>query len=131
MLYYHEWLRTKHTSMSKDEEAKLLYGMLFTLKSFVNELSPAVPKEGFLSYKTSKYRLNFFETVSRLKFILNTDNETSQTEIRELMAGIYTQIYVEYASKSPMVTKGEVITSNLFRTKVNQFVQASPFFKAN
>ena len=104
--------------------------MLFSLKSFVNKLSPSDMKEGFLSYKTSCYRLNFYETASRLKFILNTDNESSQAEIRELMAAIYTQIYVEYASKSPMVVQGEMITSNLFRNKMNQFVQASPLFKS-
>jgi len=129
LLFYHEWLRNKHTSMSKEEEAKLLYGMIFSLKSFVNKLSPTDLKEGFLSYKTSKYRLNFFETTSSIKFILNTDNESNQTEIRELMSGIYTQIYVEYAAKSPMICQGEMITSNLFRNKLNQFVQASPLFK--
>ena len=26
LLFYHEWIRRKHTSMSKEEEAKLLYG---------------------------------------------------------------------------------------------------------
>eukprot|EP00088_Acartia_fossae_P011956 TRINITY_DN16100_c0_g1_i9.p1 TRINITY_DN16100_c0_g1~~TRINITY_DN16100_c0_g1_i9.p1 ORF type:complete len:155 (-),score=16.92 TRINITY_DN16100_c0_g1_i9:77-514(-) len=131
LLFYHEWVRRKHTSMSKEEEAKLLYGMIFSLKSFVNRLSPTVSKEGFLSYKTSAYRLNFFETVSKLKLILNTDTETSQSEIRELLSGIYRDIYVEYAVKSPMVVPGEVITSNLFRTKLVQYVQSSHIYKAN
>ena len=91
LLFYHEWLRRKHTSMSKvgqkiitiacpcclvtcykdticrqdrclpchalqEEEAKLLYGMLFSMKSFVHKMSPADMKEGFLSYVTSVYR---------------------------------------------------------------------------
>ena len=72
LLFYHEWLRRKHTSMSKvirlkffwlqffqtyqEEEAKLLYGMLFSMKSFVAKLSPHDMKQGFLSYVTSAYR---------------------------------------------------------------------------
>ena len=72
LLFYHEWLRRKHTSMSKvryqgiskytiiatnqEEEAKLLYGMLFSMKSFVAKLSPNDMKQGFLSYVTSAYR---------------------------------------------------------------------------
>ena len=40
----------------QEEEAKLLYGMLFSMKSFVHKLSPLDMKEGFLSYTTSVYR---------------------------------------------------------------------------
>ena len=42
----------------------MLYGMLYSIKSFVNKLSPDDMKEGFHSYKTSKYWLNFYETPS-------------------------------------------------------------------
>ena len=73
--------RRKHTSMSKEEEAKLLYGMLFSLKSFSAKLSPVDMKQGFTSYKTNVYRLSLYETPSSLKFVLNTDNEASQQEV--------------------------------------------------
>ena len=68
--------------MSKEEEAKLLYGMLFSLKSFSAKLSPVDMKQGFTSYKTNVYRLSLYETPSSLKFVLNTDNEASQQEVR-------------------------------------------------
>ena len=67
--------------MSKEEEAKLLYGMLFSLKSFSAKLSPVDMKQGFTSYKTNVYRLSLYETPSSLKFVLNTDNEASQQEV--------------------------------------------------
>merc|ERR1711915_183769 len=131
LLFYHEWLRKKYTSMSKEEEAKLLYGMLFSLKSFSAKLSPTNMKEGFLSYKTTKYRLSLFETPSSLKFVLNTDNEASQTEIRELLKSLYCNVYVEYAAKSAMFVPGEIVTSNLFRTKVDEVVKNSPLYRNN
>ena len=130
--------------MSKEEEAKLLYGMLFSLKSFSAKLSPVDMKQGFTSYKTNVYRLSLYETPSSLKFVLNTDNEASQQEvrshesyllfsqsfqIRELLSGLYCQVYVEFASKSPMLVPGEMITSNLFRTKLDQYMRASSMFR--
>ena len=133
--------------MSKEEEAKLLYGMIFSLKSFCSKLSPVDMKQGFSSYKTNIYRLNLYETPSSLKFVLNTDNEASQQEvisvditrinvdyivllqIRELLSGVYCQVYVEFASKSPMLVPGEIITSNLFRTKLDQFIKTSSIYR--
>ena len=115
--------------MSKEEEAKLLYGMLFSLKSFSAKLSPLDMKQGFTSYKTSVYTLSLYETPSSLKFVLNTDNEAGQQEIRELLSGLYSQVYVEFAAKSPMLVPGEIITSNLFRTKLDTFMRTSAIFK--
>merc|ERR1712227_5122 len=108
---------------------KVLYGMLFSLKSFCAKLSPLDMKQGFSSYKTNLYRLNFYETPSSLKFVLNTDSEASQQEVRELLSGLYCQVYVEFASKSPMLVPGEIITSNLFRTKLDQYMRSSVLFK--
>ena len=45
-----------YTLNTQEEEAKLLYGMLFSMKSFVAKLSPNDMKQGFLSYVTSAYR---------------------------------------------------------------------------
>ena len=50
-------------------------------------------------------------------------------QIRELLSGLYCQVYVEFASKSPMLVPGEMITSNLFRTKLDQFMRASSIFR--
>ena len=119
-LYYREWNRRKNTNMGRDEEAKLLYGMLFSTRSFVNKLSPADMKEGFLSYRTSSYRLNYFETPSSLKFIMNTDVGCTHAVVRELLKAVYGQVYVEFALKNPMYVPGEAIASELFTSKLDQ-----------
>lgn len=92
MLYYAEWNRTKKSGVSREEvgfkiififninmlinmfflqEAKLTYGMLFSIKSFVSKISPHDPREGFLYYKTNRYALHYMETPSGLKYLIN------------------------------------------------------------
>ena len=128
LLYNREWLRKKFTSMDKQEEAKLLYGMLFSIKSFANRLSPDDMKEGFQSFKTTKYRLNYFETPTQVKFVMNTDTAVTHPIVRDLLQNIYRQIYVEYALKNPLYKMGSPIESELFTTKLDEFVKTSSFF---
>ncbi|XP_046746902.1 trafficking protein particle complex subunit 1 [Diprion similis] len=126
LLYYAEWNRLNKSGMTKEEEAKLMYGMLFSIKSFINKISPLDPKDGFLHYKTSKYTLNYLETPSGLKFVLNTDN--SAQNVRGLLQQLYSQIYVEYVVKNPLCQLNEPIQSELFKNKLDELVKSSPYF---
>ncbi|KAF7285820.1 hypothetical protein GWI33_009797 [Rhynchophorus ferrugineus] len=94
--------------MTREEEAKLMYGMLFSLKSFVNKISPLDVKE---------------ETPSGLKFVLNTDNHSQG--VRDLLHQIYKEIYVEYVVKNPMCVLNEPIQSELFKTKLDAYIKQS------
>lgn len=125
-LYYAEWNRTKQSGLSQDEEFKLMYGMLFSLKSFVSRMSPTDPTHGLLSFRTSQYKLNFYETPTGLKFVVNTD--LSVGNIREALHHIYSQIYVEYVVKNPACVQGQPITSELFRTKLDEYIRSLPIF---
>ncbi|KAL3250087.1 hypothetical protein MRX96_055690 [Rhipicephalus microplus] len=113
-LYYDEWKRSKNSGMSRDEEAKLMYGMIYSLKSFVAKIAPAD-------------WLNFYETPSGLKFIMNTD--TNASNVRELLHDIYHQVYVEYVVKNPECQLGKPITSELFKEQLNAFILKSPLYK--
>ena len=53
-IFYKEWLRNKKSGLPQDEEFKLMYGMIFSIKSFVQRMSTTDMKDGFLNFKTSK-----------------------------------------------------------------------------
>lgn len=103
-----------------------MYGMLYSLKSFVERISPTDTKEGFLYFKTSKYALNYFETPTGLKFILNTD--IASPNVRDLLQQIYSQIYVEYVVKNPMCALDEPIQTELFKSKLDEFIRKQPIY---
>ncbi|XP_068153846.1 trafficking protein particle complex subunit 1 [Drosophila tropicalis] len=126
LLYYVEWNRTKKSGITREEEAKLTYGMLFSIKSFVSKISPHDPREGFLYYKTNRYALHYLETPSGLKFVLNTD--TSAINVKELLQQLYAKIWVEYVVRDPLWTPGTPVTSELFQNKLDEFVKQSPIF---
>ncbi|CRK94665.1 CLUMA_CG008165, isoform A [Clunio marinus] len=126
LLYYAEWNRVKQSGITKDEEAKLMYGSLFSIKSFVSKISPIDPREGFLFYKTNKYALHYFETPSGLKFVLNTD--TSSTGVKEILQQLYAKIFVEYVIRNPLWTPGTPIASDLFKVKLDDFIKQCPIY---
>ena len=111
------------------QEGKLLYGMLFSIKSFVGKLSPTDMKDGFTCYKTSKYRLNFYETPSKYKFVLNTDTAVTHPIVRDLLQNMYSKVFVEYVIKNPMHVPGGSVNCQLFDTRVDEFVKAASFYK--
>ncbi|KAF7994797.1 hypothetical protein HCN44_004269 [Aphidius gifuensis] len=126
LLHYAEWNRQNKSGITNEEESKLMYGMLFSIKSFVNKISPLDPKEGFLYYKTSKYTLHYLETPTGLKFVLNTDNQSQN--VRELLQQLYSQVYLEYVVKNPICPMNEPIQSELFKLKVDELMKKSPIF---
>lgn len=126
LLHYAEWTRNKQSGMTREEEAKLMYGMIFSIKSFVTKVSPVDLREGYLTYTTNKYRLNLYETPSRLKFILNTDVHAQG--IKELLHQIYTQVYVEYIVCNPLCQLSKPIESELYAAKLDEVVKQSPAY---
>jgi len=120
-VFYREWKREKVAGMERNEEFKLMFGMLLSLRSFAAKLAPRDGKQSVRSFQTSTYKLNLFETPTGLKFAMNTD--VSAGGIQELLRQIYSQIYVELVVMNPLVDASKDIDSDLFKTRLDDLVQ--------
>ncbi|KAM4564658.1 trafficking protein particle complex subunit 1 isoform 2-T2 [Fundulus diaphanus] len=125
-LFYNEWNRKKQAGISKDEEFKLMYGMLFSIRSFVSKMSPQDMKDGFLSFQTSKYRLHYYETASGLMFVMNTDLSVSNA--RDTLQHIYSNLYVELIVKNPLCPSSQTLDSELFSSRLDSFIRSLPYY---
>ncbi|KAK2154819.1 hypothetical protein LSH36_256g02038 [Paralvinella palmiformis] len=124
--HYSEWNRKNQSGLSIDEECKLMYGMLSSLKSFVGRMSPVDQKESFHSYRTNKYKLHFYETPSGLQFVMTTDLNVGN--ITDILQQMYCNIYLEYVVKNPFCSREEAVKSELFKTKLDEYVRGLPIF---
>lgn len=126
-LYYKEWAREKEAGISQDEEFKLMYGMIYSLKSLISRLSITSAKEGLLGYTASNYKLHYFETPTGFKFVMNTDIGVG--DIQEILRHIYAKIFVEYVVRNPLLRPGDKVDSELFATKLDDYVQDLSFVR--
>lgn len=60
------------------------------------------------------------------RFVLNTD--TNASNVKELLQQMYSKIWVEYVVRDPLWSPGTPVTSELFQTKLDEFVKQSPIF---
>ncbi|KAG4095054.1 Sybindin-like protein [Neocallimastix lanati (nom. inval.)] len=144
-IYYANWqndnddisLSTKNNDMKWEEEAKLVYGVVYSLRNLCRKLSTVngVPEKnekegemeeedrGFLSYKTNAYKLHYYETPSGLKFVICTDPRTPN--LQDMLHQIYRDIYVEYVIKNPLYqSDNDYINNELFKTKLHEFIKS-------
>ncbi|CAK5085476.1 unnamed protein product [Meloidogyne enterolobii] len=121
-LAYKEWCREKKSGLSQEEEFKLVHGMLLSLRSFTHKLAT---KTGHLplvhSYKTSSYKMNYMETATGLKMVLNADPDA--VAIAELMQAIFA-MFVETVLKNPFLDTSKQIDSELFHKRLDELVRS-------
>ncbi|KAI8834488.1 Sybindin-like family-domain-containing protein, partial [Chytridium lagenaria] len=129
-----------------EEEAKLIYGVVYSLRNVVTKLVAGKPSnEGFLSFKTNVYKLHYFETASGMKFVMTTDPDSEN--MREVLRQIFASIYVEYVVKNPLQVKpvappppettgkkkippppSPAINNELFKTNLLKYLRSLPNF---
>lgn len=124
-LYHQDWQRKKHSNLPIDEEHKLMYGMLFSMKSFISRMSPADSKDTLVSYQTNNCKLNFMETPAGLKIVLNTD--LAAKNIDDVLQRIF-KLYVDYVVKNPLTQFGQPIENELFVKELNGYITKLPIY---
>ncbi|KAG2148381.1 snare-like protein [Suillus cothurnatus] len=110
-----------------DEEAKLVYGVVLSLRNMVKKISGR--DEQFTSYRTSSYRLHLYETVSGYKFIMLSDATTDG--LRFILRQIYNGPFLEYVVRNPLVpmdSRSQGIDNDYFRSSIDRVVRGLSVF---
>ncbi|KIW83285.1 hypothetical protein Z517_02530 [Fonsecaea pedrosoi CBS 271.37] len=111
--------------LSAEDDAKLIFGTVFSLRNMVRKLGGE--DDSFLSYRTSQYRLHYYETPTNTKFVMLTD--TKSGSMRLALQQIYVNCYVEYVVKNPLSPVehpgGIGVNNELFEASLEQFVVGS------
>eukprot|EP00658_Telonema_sp_P-2_P077533 TRINITY_DN7033_c0_g1_i2.p1 TRINITY_DN7033_c0_g1~~TRINITY_DN7033_c0_g1_i2.p1 ORF type:complete len:162 (+),score=51.95 TRINITY_DN7033_c0_g1_i2:180-665(+) len=127
LLYYEQWHRSVQLR-EEVQETKLMHGLIYMLKQFSQKISPHAG-DSFCSYKTPDYRLQFFESGTGLQFIMRTDPNQNYT--KDDLVSIYSDLYVPYIAKNPMLKVYEPIESERWKSMLNLFIRNLPYFRNN
>jgi hypothetical protein len=71
--------------------------------------------------------MNYYETPTGLKFVLNTDLNVVGNP-RDLLHQLYEQIVIPYVIRQPTGSLNQTINSQFFETKVDEFFKKSTIF---
>ncbi|WVO24140.1 uncharacterized protein IAS62_005504 [Cryptococcus decagattii] len=111
-----------------DEEAKLVYGVLISLRSMVKRLSGR-DDEPFTSYTTPQYKLHLFETPTGFKFVLLSD--PTSDSLRFILRQLYMGPFLEFVVRNPLVkldSREEGIDNDQFRDAVDRHMRTLSMF---
>lgn len=80
----------------------------------------------FVSFKTNKYKLHYYETPTNLKLVLLTD--PSKPSMRDVLHEIYVNLFVEYVIKNALspqeFSSAQPIDNELFNTGLDTFIKS-------
>jgi len=124
------------TTTKHEDKAKLLFGVVYSLRNMTRKLStpcakPLEPRlrganrycreDNFISYRTSNYKLHYYETPTQLKFVMTTDAKTENKRI--VLHQIYVGLYVEFIVKNPLREVDGPVDVETFNLALDQFVR--------
>ncbi|KAI9040273.1 TRAPP subunit BET5 [Aspergillus affinis] len=110
------------SAQTTDDDAKLIFGTVFSLRNMARKLGG--DEDSFVSYRTSQYKLHYYETPTNIKFVMLTDIKSPS--MRVALQQIYINLYVEYVVKNPLSPVehpgGVGVNNELFEESLEQFV---------
>ncbi|KAH9929521.1 snare-like protein [Epithele typhae] len=111
-----------------DEEAKLVYGVVLSLRNMVKKLSGK--DEQFVNYQTSTYKLHLYETLSGYKFVMLSD--PTADSLRFVLRQLYAGPFLEYVVRNPLVdmdSRERGIDNEYFRLTTDRLVRGLTIFQ--
>lgn len=91
----------------------------------------SAPPDSFISFSTNKYKLHFYETPSRIRFVLVTDPDMDSQ--LSALKHIYLNVYLEYAVKNPLFpvdpVGSAVLSSDLLIIGIESFITSLQGFE--
>jgi hypothetical protein len=127
-LFYKEWRRPFYSlADDPEEERKLVFGMLFSLKDLTGKMSPQNSMDGLHAIRTNAYTLHHFQSVSGLMFVLNS--EPSIANMHTNLKEIYATLFIEYVSRNALYqfSPNQPIECPLFERKLEEYLKAHSF----
>ena len=113
---------TSSANKENEHRYKLIYGMLFSMKSFVKTLSPIKTKDYLKNFSTSNYKLHYTEFLNGLRFIFIST--PSNIELNEYLRKIHNLFYTPLISKNIFSEQEEQIKNEIFLEKVHTYICA-------
>ncbi|KAF4691452.1 hypothetical protein FOZ60_015450 [Perkinsus olseni] len=127
VVYYEAYHRSRPVQNLQHEQ-RLLWGLIATMKSFGQAMSPlkaGAGPEGFNTFSTPEYKVHHCESRTGYMFVLTTDPTVD--DMQDVMAAIYSDFFVELAVKNPLYEPGAPIDSKScpnFAPRLRQFLQS-------
>jgi hypothetical protein len=100
---------------------KLIYGMLFSMKSFVKTLSPKKNDDSLKMFVTSNYKLHYIEFINGLRFLFLTTPKVNY--LGEELRNIHKLFYTNLISKNVFINLEEQIKNEIFIEKVSKYIE--------
>jgi len=110
-----------------DEEAKLVYGVVLSLRNMIRKLSGR--DDQFVNYRTNAYKLHLFETPTGYKFVMLSDPKSDS--LRFVLRQIYVGPFIEHVVRNPLVkmdSQEQGIDNEYFRASVDRLVRGLSVF---
>jgi hypothetical protein len=119
-LFYRGWGVDARTDLlAIDEHAKLVFGVVFSLKQMVPSLSKD-EDAGVRSLTTSAFTLHVFEPATGYRFVLCTyvANAKQQADAQLFLEDVYVNLFVDLVMQDPTYEPGGKIFSTAFAKSV-------------
>lgn len=116
-----------------EEQRKLVFGMLFSLRETMACLSPEKDEMAVHSVQTGASTIHNYETSSGLRVAMYMNTASGPTEgssIRNALEHIYTELWVQCVVRSPLYRPTEPnIGATNFEQKLDEYLSSYAWFR--